>query len=117
MARAQRSAPSPTLPRKRGEGRVGVALSSIGGEVVTTLWRRTHPLRMIVLAFGSAIALTLASVVTDQPEPIGLDTSVIILVLVGIWFFLLGGPGGGTTTNPDTDITVNLPSVEIPAPS
>lgn len=28
-----------------------------------------------------------------------------------------GGSGGGTTTSPDTDINVNLPSIEVPAPS
>jgi signal transduction histidine kinase len=59
-----------------------VALLFAFGVCFTTLWRRTHPLTMIVLGFGSAIALTLASLATDQPEPVGLNTSVIILVLV-----------------------------------
>jgi signal transduction histidine kinase len=59
-----------------------VALLFAVGVCFTTLWRRTHPLTMIVLAFGSAIAVTLASLVTDQPEPVGLNTGVIILVLV-----------------------------------
>jgi hypothetical protein len=45
-----------------------------------------------------------------------LGVIVIILVLVGIWFFLLGGPGG-KTSNGDVNINVNLPSIEIPAPS
>ena len=61
-------------------------------------------------------------VVTDgggsNSSGIILGVVVIILVLVGIWFFLLGGPGGGTqTTNPDVNVDVNLPSVEVPAPS
>jgi hypothetical protein len=45
-----------------------------------------------------------------------LGVVVIILVLVGIWFFLLGGPGT-QTSNPDVNVDVNLPSVEVPAPS
>ena len=40
----------------------------------------------------------------------------IILVLAAIWFFVFG-PGAGTTTPGDTNINVNLPSLEIPAPS
>ncbi|MDO8483989.1 MAG: hypothetical protein Q7S35_03495 [Candidatus Limnocylindrales bacterium] len=40
----------------------------------------------------------------------------IIIVLAAIWFFALG-PGAGTTTPGDTNINVNLPSIEVPAPS
>lgn len=40
----------------------------------------------------------------------------IILVLAAIWFFVLG-PGAGTTTPGDTNINVNLPSLEVPAAS
>lgn len=58
-------------------------------------------------------------VVTDNggssSSGIILGIVVILLVLVGIWFFALGGPGG--TTSPDTNINVNLPSIEVPAPS
>ena len=42
---------------------------------------------------------------------------VIILVLVGIWFFLLGGPNGNSKGGTDVNIDVNLPSIEVPAPS
>ncbi len=49
---------------------------------LTTLWRRTHPLTMVVLAFGSANLLTLVDLMTAQPKPLGLYTGVIVLVLV-----------------------------------
>lgn len=52
------------------------------GLCLTTLWRRTHPLLMVVLAFGSAILLTLVGLVTAQSKPLGLYTGVIVLVLV-----------------------------------
>ncbi|MER5387216.1 sensor histidine kinase [Streptomyces sp. NPDC002688] len=46
------------------------------------LWRRTRPLAMVTLAFGSVILLQLASLVAAPREPVGLDTSVVVLVLV-----------------------------------
>jgi signal transduction histidine kinase len=49
---------------------------------VATLWRRTHPLAMVVLAFGSTILLTLVDLGIGHDQPVGLDTSVIVLVLV-----------------------------------
>jgi len=52
------------------------------GLCMTTLWRRTHPLAMVVLAFGSGILFTLVDVVVAHPKPLGLYTGVIILVLV-----------------------------------
>jgi signal transduction histidine kinase len=52
------------------------------GLCLTTLWRRTHPLAMVALAFGAAILLTLVDHVTGHAEPVGLDTGLIILVLV-----------------------------------
>jgi signal transduction histidine kinase len=52
------------------------------GLCLTTLWRRTHPLAMVALAFGSAIVLTLVDLVAGHEEPAGLDTGVIVLVLV-----------------------------------
>lgn len=52
------------------------------GLCLTTLWRRTNPLAMVALAFGSGILLTLVDLVAAPPEPLGLYTGVIILVLV-----------------------------------
>lgn len=46
------------------------------------LWRRTRPLAMVTLAFGSAILLHVASLVAAPREPVGLTTGTIVLVLV-----------------------------------
>lgn len=48
----------------------------------TTLWRRTHPLAMVALAFGLGILLTLVDLVAAHPKPLGLYTGAVILVLV-----------------------------------
>ncbi|WP_018685522.1 sensor histidine kinase [Actinokineospora enzanensis] len=45
------------------------------------LWRRTHPLACVVVAFGTAMALGLASLLGGAPN-VGLDTMIYILVLV-----------------------------------
>ncbi|MEV6192969.1 sensor histidine kinase [Streptomyces sp. NPDC051920] len=47
-----------------------------------TLWRRTRPLAMVTLGFGSVILLQLASLVAALREPVGLDTGVVVVVLV-----------------------------------
>ncbi|OPC83869.1 transcriptional regulator [Embleya scabrispora] len=47
-----------------------------------SLWRRTRPLAMVTLAFGSVILLQLASLVAASREPVGLDTGAVVLVLV-----------------------------------
>ena len=52
------------------------------GLCLTTGWRRTAPLAMVALAFGAGILLTLLDLVAPSPEPIGLYTGVIVLVLV-----------------------------------
>ena len=41
---------------------------------------------------------------------------VILILLVAGWYFLLG-PGAGAQPSGDTNINVNLPSVELPAAS
>lgn len=41
---------------------------------------------------------------------------VIVLLAIGAWYFLLG-PGAGSQSGGDTQIDVNLPSVEVPAAS
>lgn len=46
------------------------------------LWRRTRPLAMVHLAFGSVILLQLASLVAAPRGPVGLDTGAVVLVLV-----------------------------------
>ncbi|MEI5527428.1 sensor histidine kinase [Streptomyces brasiliscabiei] len=45
------------------------------------LWRRTHPLACVVVAFGTAMALGLASLLGGAPS-VGLDTMIYVLVLV-----------------------------------
>lgn len=59
-----------------------VSVLATVGLCVTTLWRRTHPLAMVALAFGSAILLTLADLGTGHQQPVGLYTGGIVLVLV-----------------------------------
>jgi signal transduction histidine kinase len=46
------------------------------------LWRRTRPLAMVVLGFGAMMLLGVASLVAVPPEPVGLYTGVVVLVLV-----------------------------------
>ena len=48
--------------------------------VFTLLWRRTHPLAMVVLAFGSFVVLHVASLIVSA-GPIGLNTMVYVLIL------------------------------------
>ncbi|MFD6066217.1 sensor histidine kinase [Amycolatopsis lurida] len=45
------------------------------------LWRRSHPLACVVVAFGTAMALGLASLLGGVPS-VGLDTMIYVLVLV-----------------------------------
>lgn len=45
------------------------------------LWRRTHPLACVVVAFGTAMALGLASLLGGAPS-VGLDSMIYILVFV-----------------------------------
>lgn len=45
------------------------------------LWRRTHPLACVVVVFGTAMALGLASLLGGAPS-VGLDTMAYFLVLV-----------------------------------
>jgi signal transduction histidine kinase len=49
---------------------------------VLPLWRRTRPLAVVALAFGSAILLQVASLVAAPREPVGLNTGVVVVVLV-----------------------------------
>ncbi|WP_181773569.1 sensor histidine kinase [Amycolatopsis pittospori] len=45
------------------------------------LWRRTHPLACVAVAFGTAMALGLASLLGGVPS-VGLDTMIYVLLLV-----------------------------------
>ncbi|WP_432135240.1 sensor histidine kinase [Streptomyces sp. bgisy154] len=49
---------------------------------VLTLWRRTRPLAVVVLGFGAMMALQTATLVAAPPEPVGLYTGLVVLVLV-----------------------------------
>jgi signal transduction histidine kinase len=49
---------------------------------VLTMWRRTRPLAMVALGFGAMILLQVASLVAAPREPVGLYTSLVVLVLV-----------------------------------
>jgi signal transduction histidine kinase len=49
---------------------------------VLPLWRRTRPLAMVALAFGTMILLQLATVVASPREPVGLYSGLVVLVLV-----------------------------------
>jgi signal transduction histidine kinase len=46
------------------------------------MWRRIRPLAAVALGFGAIILLGLASLVADPSEPVGLGSSVIVLLLV-----------------------------------
>ncbi|MGW6535495.1 sensor histidine kinase [Streptomyces sp. NPDC055051] len=49
---------------------------------VLPLWRRTRPLAMVALAFGSVVLLQVGSLVAASREPVGLHTGLVVLVLV-----------------------------------
>lgn len=49
---------------------------------VLSMWRRTHPLATVALAFAAMIALQVASLVAAPREPVGLYTGLVVLVLV-----------------------------------
>jgi signal transduction histidine kinase len=57
-----------------------VALVVGVGLVVTLLWRRTHPLAMVAVAFGTWIVLGLAAVAAAD-APVGLYASACVLLL------------------------------------
>ena len=49
---------------------------------LTTLWRRTHPLAMVAVAFGLAILTTVVDLVAGHSQPLGLNVGAIVVVLV-----------------------------------
>jgi hypothetical protein len=58
-------------------------------------------------------------VVTEGGSSMGtiLGVALIIVLLIGVWYFTLG-PGGGSSTPADTDGDNQVvPSLEVPAPS
>ncbi len=57
-----------------------VALLLAVGLTWTLLWRRTHPLAVVVVAFGTLIVLNLVTLVGDT-DPVGLNTMIYIVLL------------------------------------
>lgn len=51
------------------------------GAGVTVLWRRTHPLAMLAIAFGAAMALGIAGAIAGTATPPGLYTMAMVLLL------------------------------------
>ena len=49
--------------------------------VPVVLWRRTHPLAVVVTAFGTLLLLTAAGALDSSPEPVGLYTNAFVLLL------------------------------------
>ncbi|MFD4668863.1 sensor histidine kinase [Lentzea sp. NPDC058450] len=58
-----------------------VAVVVAVGLAPVLLWRRTHPLACVVVGFGAAMVLGLASLLGGAPS-VGLDTMIYVLVLV-----------------------------------
>lgn len=50
------------------------------GLAVAVLWRRTHPLAVVVIAFGSAIVVQVAALLAGA-GPVGLYTAALVLLL------------------------------------
>jgi signal transduction histidine kinase len=59
----------------------GLSLLVCLGVGMTVLWRRTHPLAMVALAFGTATMLGIAGVIAGTETTPGLDTMALVLVL------------------------------------
>ncbi|MET0739931.1 MAG: histidine kinase [Candidatus Nanopelagicales bacterium] len=47
----------------------------------TLLWRRTHPLAVVIVGFGGLIAITAAGRLLGADESVGLDTTVFVVLL------------------------------------
>jgi signal transduction histidine kinase len=58
-----------------------LGLISCIGVAVSVLWRRTHPLPMLAIAFGTASALSIAGAIAGTTTPPGLYTMAFVLVL------------------------------------
>ncbi|WP_433223348.1 ATP-binding protein [Dactylosporangium sp. CS-047395] len=81
-----------------------------------TLWRRTHPLAMVALAFGTGIVLTLVDVAANHDRPLGLYSGMVVLILV--YSLTRWGSGrdiilGGAVTL--ASFTLSLTVDELPA--
>lgn len=59
----------------------GLSLLVCLGVGMTVLWRRTHPLAMVALAFGTATMFGIAGVIAGTETTPGLDTTAFVLVL------------------------------------
>jgi signal transduction histidine kinase len=58
-----------------------VAMATTMALAPLLLWRRTHPLAVVLVAFGSLTALTLVGIVGDAGGPVGLYTNIFVLLL------------------------------------
>jgi signal transduction histidine kinase len=58
----------------------GASLALALGHAVLLLWRRTHPLLVVLLAFGAATVLTVPAAVVGA-GPVGLNSSAVLLLL------------------------------------
>ena len=58
-----------------------VALVLALGMTVTLLWRRTHPLAVVAVAFGAVTVVTAAEILSGTDGSVGLDTNVLVLLL------------------------------------
>jgi signal transduction histidine kinase len=58
-----------------------VAMATTMALAPLLLWRRTRPLAVVLVAFGSLTALTLVGVVGDAGGPVGLFTNIFVLLL------------------------------------
>ena len=58
-----------------------VAVTLSVGLAFTMLWRRTHPLAVVVVAFGSVALLDLARLISGGGDPVGLYTTIFIVLL------------------------------------
>ena len=52
------------------------------GLAFTLLWRRTHPLAVVAIAFGSATVITLAALLAGVTTAVGLNTTAFVVLLL-----------------------------------
>jgi signal transduction histidine kinase len=58
-----------------------VATVSAMALVPVLLWRRTHPLAVVVIAFGTFLAFSIVDLVISADEPVGLYTNAFVVML------------------------------------
>jgi signal transduction histidine kinase len=58
-----------------------VAVALAVALVFPLLWRRTHPLAVVVVVFGTVIVLNLVTLIGGPDAPVGLDTMIYVVLL------------------------------------